>query len=44
VEWNWFRGGVSSVDDVALNTIGAVLAALCSYRWWRRPAEPATPT
>jgi hypothetical protein len=31
-------GRVSSVDDVALNTIGAVLAALCSRRWWRRPS------
>jgi hypothetical protein len=30
---------VSSVDDVLLNTAGAVLAALASRRWWR-----ATPT
>ncbi|MGW4209194.1 VanZ family protein [Lentzea sp. NPDC004789] len=29
---------VSSVDDVLLNTTGAGLAALLSYRWWRRPA------
>jgi glycopeptide antibiotics resistance protein len=28
---------VSSVDDVLLNTTGAGLAALASYRWWRRP-------
>jgi glycopeptide antibiotics resistance protein len=27
---------VSSVDDVLLNTAGAGLAALASYRWWRR--------
>ncbi|MEV6235248.1 VanZ family protein [Lentzea sp. NPDC051838] len=26
---------VSSVDDVLLNTTGAGLAALLSYRWWR---------
>ncbi|MER7175116.1 VanZ family protein [Streptomyces mesophilus] len=26
---------VSSVDDVLLNTAGAVLAALASRRWWR---------
>ncbi|GAA2574004.1 hypothetical protein GCM10010435_56550 [Winogradskya consettensis] len=39
---------VSSVDDVLVNTAGAVLAALASRRWWRataapprlRPAEP----
>ncbi|MCF4123280.1 VanZ family protein [Antribacter sp. KLBMP9083] len=29
-------GRVSSVDDVLLNTAGALLAAACSYRWWRR--------
>ncbi|TCC47978.1 VanZ family protein [Kribbella capetownensis] len=28
---------VSSVDDVLLNTAGAGLAALASYRWWRMP-------
>lgn len=28
---------VSSVDDVLLNTAGAGLAALASYRWWRVP-------
>jgi glycopeptide antibiotics resistance protein len=27
-------GRVSSVDDVLLNSLGAVLAALCSRRWW----------
>lgn len=30
---------VSSVDDVLLNTVGAGLAALASYRWWRPPAS-----
>lgn len=33
---------VSSVDDVLLNAVGAVLAARVSRRWWRAPA--ATPT
>ncbi|MFI1965522.1 VanZ family protein [Streptomyces pathocidini] len=33
---------VSSVDDVLLNTAGAVLAALVSPRWWR--ATPETPS
>ena len=28
-------GRVASVDDVLLNTGGAVLAALMSHRWWR---------
>ena len=28
-------GRVSSVDDVLVNTLGAVLAALCSRTWWR---------
>ncbi|TMU96594.1 VanZ family protein [Streptomyces sp. DASNCL29] len=30
---------VSSVDDVLVNTAGAVLAALASRRWWRTTAE-----
>lgn len=30
---------VSSVDDVLVNTVGAVLAALASRRWWRTPAQ-----
>jgi hypothetical protein len=30
---------VSSVDDVLVNTVGAVLAALASRRWWRTAAE-----
>ncbi|MEU7693070.1 VanZ family protein [Microbispora hainanensis] len=29
-------GRVSSVDDVLLNAAGAVLAALCTRRWWAR--------
>jgi hypothetical protein len=28
-------GRVSSIDDVLLNTLGAVLAAQTSRRWWR---------
>ncbi|MBB4938212.1 glycopeptide antibiotics resistance protein [Streptosporangium album] len=27
-------GRVSSVDDVLINTAGAVLAALITRRWW----------
>ncbi|MET9633524.1 VanZ family protein [Lentzea sp. NPDC006480] len=30
---------VSSVDDVLLNTAGAGLAAMLSYRWWRTPVH-----
>jgi hypothetical protein len=30
---------VSSVDDVLVNAVGAVLAALASRRWWRTQAE-----
>ncbi|ETK31524.1 VanZ family protein [Microbispora sp. ATCC PTA-5024] len=33
-------GRVSSVDDVILNTAGAVLAALATRRWWARPPGP----
>ncbi|MDR7381340.1 VanZ family protein [Promicromonospora iranensis] len=33
-------GRVSSVDDVLVNTAGAVLAALCSRRWWPQVAGP----
>lgn len=32
---------VSSVDDVLLNALGAVPAALASRRWWRTGAVPA---
>jgi glycopeptide antibiotics resistance protein len=36
-------GRVASVDDILLNTVGAVLAALASVRWWRsrRPDQPS---
>jgi hypothetical protein len=30
---------VSSVDDVLINTAGAVLASLASRRWWRTTAQ-----
>lgn len=33
---------VSSVDDVLLNTSGAVLAALASRRWWRASATASS--
>jgi len=32
-------GRVSSVDDVILNTAGAVLAALVTRRWWARRTD-----
>ncbi|MFD9127961.1 VanZ family protein [Kitasatospora sp. NPDC059571] len=32
---------VSSVDDVLVNAVGAVLAALASRRWWRTTAPAA---
>lgn len=32
---------VSSVDDVLVNTVGAVLAALASRRWWRTAPQEA---
>ncbi|MFD8418513.1 VanZ family protein [Streptomyces sp. NPDC059668] len=31
---------VSSVDDVLVNAVGALLAALASRRWWRTTARP----
>jgi hypothetical protein len=35
LQWALDLGRVSSVDDIALNTSGAVLAALVTRRWWR---------
>ncbi len=34
LQWVLAIGRVSSVDDVLVNTTGAVLAAACSGRWW----------
>jgi hypothetical protein len=34
----------SSIDDVIINTTGAVLAALLSRRWWRRRSRPRPAT
>ena len=34
LQWVLAIGRVSSVDDVLVNTAGAVLAAACSGRWW----------
>ena len=34
LQWVLAIGRVSSVDDVLINTLGAVLAAACSHRWW----------
>jgi glycopeptide antibiotics resistance protein len=35
LQWALDLGRVTSVDDVLLNTAGAVLAALVTRRWWR---------
>ncbi len=32
----------SSIDDVIVNTLGAVLAALVTRRWWARPVTVQT--
>ncbi len=34
LQWALAIGRVSSLDDVLVNTAGAVLAAVCSRRWW----------
>ena len=34
LQWVLAIGRVSSVDDVIINTLGAVAAAICSRRWW----------
>jgi glycopeptide antibiotics resistance protein len=34
LQWVLAIGRVSSVDDVLVNTVGAVLAAACSRPWW----------
>lgn len=42
-QWALGLGRVCSIDDVLLNTLGAVPAALLSLRWWRtRSGEPVT--
>ncbi|MFG6490823.1 VanZ family protein [Microbacterium sp. P03] len=33
-------GRVTSVDDVLLNALGAALASLLSYKWWRTRIGP----
>ncbi|GAA0397852.1 hypothetical protein Acor_35190 [Acrocarpospora corrugata] len=33
---------VSSIDDVLLNTTGAILAAIMTKRWWARPIPEGT--
>jgi hypothetical protein len=35
LQWTLHLGRVASVDDVLVNTVGALLAALCSRPWWR---------
>ncbi|MFI7545538.1 VanZ family protein [Actinoplanes sp. NPDC049599] len=34
LQWVLAIGRVSSVDDVLVNTVGAILAAACSRPWW----------
>jgi VanZ family protein len=34
LQWVLAIGRVSSIDDVLVNTVGAILAAACSQRWW----------
>jgi hypothetical protein len=34
LQWVLAIGRVSSLDDVLVNTVGAVLAAVCSRPWW----------
>jgi hypothetical protein len=34
---------VSSIDDVLVNAVGAMLAGLASRRWWRTTAQPTDP-
>ncbi|WP_146164128.1 VanZ family protein [Pseudosporangium ferrugineum] len=40
LQWVFSIGRVSSLDDVLVNTLGAVLAAAASRRWWSRSASP----
>ncbi|MEV6599046.1 VanZ family protein [Actinoplanes sp. NPDC051346] len=39
LQWLLAIGRVSSVDDVLVNTLGAVLAAAVSRRWWVASAQ-----
>ena len=41
LQWVLAVGRVSSVDDVLVNTLGAVLAAVCSRPWWVREKADA---
>lgn len=36
LQWVLNLGRYSSVDDVIVNATGALLAAVCSWPWWRR--------
>lgn len=45
LQWVLSIGRVSSVDDVLINTVGAVLAAACSRPWWvTEKADPERQT
>jgi glycopeptide antibiotics resistance protein len=39
LQWLLAIGRVSSADDVIINTVGAVVAAACSRRWWIAEAD-----
>ncbi|GAA2495608.1 hypothetical protein Ahu01nite_031600 [Winogradskya humida] len=43
LQWVSAIGRVSSVDDVIVNTVGAVAAAALSRRWWTGRASVVTP-
>jgi glycopeptide antibiotics resistance protein len=34
LQWALRPGRVASVDDVLVNTVGALLAVVCARRWW----------
>lgn len=42
LQWALQLGRVSSIDDVLINALGAVLASLLSVRWWRARNDPQT--
>jgi hypothetical protein len=49
LQWVMHLGRFSSVDDVLVNAVGAILAAMVAYPWWRSrsgatTSEVATPT
>ncbi|MFI5936083.1 VanZ family protein [Actinoplanes sp. NPDC051494] len=43
LQWVLAIGRVSSVDDILINTVGAVLAAALSRHWWAARSPRVTP-